>query len=210
LPFVINGKFSREIFVKKEKLMKDNKIKSQDTTAQTQSCACKCKFCCAVKSFFANKANRLKAYVLVAVAAVVALCLCFGCCTFCPQKNARVAIVDINAVVSNSKQVMALKDEQVAKSQELAAWLQEAEKAVEAEKDAAKKEALLKQYSTEFAAKRDENNQYYNRQLQVLDANITQIIINEARKQGYNLVLAKSNVVYGGKDITADVIKLVK
>ncbi len=190
--------------------MKNNEKKSQDAAAQTKSCACKCKFCCAVKSFFANKANRLKAYVLVAVAAVVALCLCFGCCTSCSKKTASIAIVDINAIVANSKQVMALKNDQVAKSQELATWLQEAEKAVEAEKDAAKKEALLKQYSAEFAAKRDENNQYYNRQLQILDANITQLIINEARKQGYNVVLAKSNVVYGENDITADVVKLVK
>ena len=201
--------------------MKDKQFKknygnnhNQAEPAKEQKCECGCgcsgcKCCESLKAFLSCKACWAKVLAAVVVLGLLAWGACCLCCHHC-VKPSKVAVVDVNAIVANSKQVQALKNEQVAKSQELAAWLQEAEKALEAEKDPKKKEAMLKQYNAEFAAKKEDNNQYYAKQLHALDISITQTIVNEAKKQGYNVVLAKSNVIYGANDITIDVIKLVK
>ncbi len=201
--------------------MKDKQFKknygnnhNQAEPAKEQKCECGCgcsgcKCCESLKAFLSCKACWAKVLAAVVVFGLLAWGACCLCCHRCVEPS-KVAVVDVNAIVANSKQVQALKNEQVAKSQELAAWLQEAEKALEAEKDPKKKEAMLKQYNAEFAAKKEDNNQYYAKQLHALDISITQTIVNEAKKQGYNVVLAKSNVIYGANDITIDVIKLVK
>ena len=202
--------------MKDKKFKKNNAVANKAKVAPTEEktcecgCGCKgCKCCESLKAFLSCKACLAK--VLAAVV-LLGLLAWGGCCLLCHHcaEPAKVAVVDVNAVVANSKDVRALKEEQVAKSQELAAWLQEAEKVLESEKDPAKKEALLKQYNAEFSAKKEDNNQYYAQKLHDLDVTITQTIINVAKKQGYNVVIAKSNVIYGSNDITLDVVKSLK
>ena len=53
-------------------------------------------------------------------------------------------------------------------------------------------------------------DQEYAEKLKALDSSISQQITNKAKADGYDLVLSKSTVLYGGKDITADIIKVVK
>ena len=148
--------------------------------------------------------------LLVVVAALVLLALGFGiaCCTKCC--GAKVAVVDLPAVVSNSAQVQALQAEQNAKGQELAQWLQNAQKDLNAQPDGKKKETLLQQYNAEFAQRREALAAQYAQKLQAVDASITQTIAETAKKMGYKLVLAKGVTVYGGDDITEEVKKVIK
>ena len=146
-----------------------------------------------------------KSYLLLTLAAALVL----GCCTACKFQT-KVAVVDLATVVSNSAQVRALQADQNAKGQELAQWLQNAQEEVNKESDNKKKEALLQQYNAAFAQKREALAQQYAQQLQAVDASITQTIIDEAKKMGYTLVLAKGAAIYGGDDITEDVSKVVK
>ena len=78
--------------------------------------------------------------------------------------------------------------------QHLGKWLKTAQADVEKQKTQDGKNKLLKKYNTEFAKKKE-----------VLAKNSTQ-----ARLKGYNMVISKGVVVYGGDDITADVQKVVK
>lgn len=50
----------------------------------------------------------------------------------------------------------------------------------------------------------------YTARLQAVDKSITETISTQARLKGYNMVISKGVVVYGGDDITADVQKVVK
>ena len=50
----------------------------------------------------------------------------------------------------------------------------------------------------------------YNEKLKAVDDSITEMIIKTAKAKGYKTVFAKSVVVYGGDDITEEVINLVK
>lgn len=68
----------------------------------------------------------------------------------------------------------------------------------------------MQQYNAEFAQKRDAVAQQYAARLQEVDDSIKQTIADEAKRQGYKVVLVKEVAVYGGHDITEDVKKVVK
>ena len=50
----------------------------------------------------------------------------------------------------------------------------------------------------------------YAEKLKAIDKNINAIIAEQAKAKGYDMIIAKGVVVYGGDDITADVVKAVK
>ena len=122
----------------------------------------------------------------------------------------RIAVVDVQAVVSKSAQVQALKKEQQAKMQDLEKWLKTAQADVEKQKTQDGKDKLLKKYNAEFAKKKEAIAKDYTARLQAVDKSITDTIATQARLKGYNMVISKGVVVYGGDDITADVQKVVK
>ena len=122
----------------------------------------------------------------------------------------RIAVVDVQAVVSKSAQVQALKKEQQAKMQDLEKWLKTAQTDVEKQQTKEGKEKLLKKYNAEFAKKKEAIAKDYAARLQAVDKSITDTISTQARLKGYNMVISKGVVVYGGDDITADVQKVVK
>ena len=122
----------------------------------------------------------------------------------------KIAVVDVQAVVSKSAQVQALKKEQQAKMQDLEKWLKTAQADVEKQKTQEGKEKLLKKYNAEFAKKKEAIAKDYAARLQAVDKSITDTISTQARLKGYNMVISKGVVVFGGDDITADVQKVVK
>lgn len=168
-------------------------------TENKETCTCSCKCCCCTP--------KGKIIALASLLGVFLIGIILGCAS---SHKSKIAVVDLVALVSKSSEVQALKAEQEAKAQELSAWLQSAQGVVNKEEDQAKKEALLKQYSAEFAAKREDIRQQYNQKLQILDKNITQVIVTEAQKRGYELVLAKANTLYSAKDITEELSELIK
>ena len=122
----------------------------------------------------------------------------------------KIAVVDVQAVVAKSAQVQALKKEQQAKFQDLEKWLNTAQADVEKQKTQDGKDKLLKKYNSEFAKKKEVIAKDYASRLQDVDKSITDTIATQARLKGYNMVISKGVVVYGGDDITADVKKVVK
>lgn len=121
-----------------------------------------------------------------------------------------VAVVDVPKVVASSAQVQALKKEQQAKAEEMVKFIEKARKDVASISDATKKKAAEEKYDKEFVAKKSKMEQDYATKLKVLDDSITQQITSVARSNGYDIVLSKGIVLYGGKDITADIMKIVK
>ena len=124
--------------------------------------------------------------------------------------SSNVAVVDVNAVVANSVQVQTLKKEQQQKMEELQKWLTTARADVEKQKTKEGKEKLLKKYNEDFAKKQDAIKKNYATKLQAIDQSITKTIATKARLNNYSVVLTKNSVLYGGTDITQEVIKSVK
>lgn len=122
----------------------------------------------------------------------------------------KVAIVDVQKVVNKSAQVQALKKEQEAKTKELQQFIKKANDEVKAQTDQKKKQELVKKYEKELAAKREANTKAYKTKLEAIDKSINATITNYAKTNGYDLILVKGAVLYGGDDITEAVSKVVK
>jgi len=122
----------------------------------------------------------------------------------------KIAVVDVNQVVLKSGQVQALKKEQATKTAELQKWLQGVKADIEKQQTLEGKEKLAKKYDAEFVKKKEAIAKNYQTKLQAIDKSITATIQNTAKTQGYDIVLAKSLVLYGGEDITAAIAKAVK
>ena len=124
--------------------------------------------------------------------------------------TSKVAVVDVPSVIAKSTQVKKLKEEQDKKAQELNKWLDVVRADVAKQQTEAGKEKLLKKYESELAKKREANAKDYAKKLSEIDKNISATIEAQAKANGYDLVLSKSTVLYGGEDITAEIAKVVK
>ena len=122
----------------------------------------------------------------------------------------KIAVVDVQAVVNSSSQVQALKKEQQAKSKEIVAFVEKARKEVAATTDGKKKQALEEKYNKELNSKKTAMDKNYAQKLSVIDSSISKQIENLAKTNGYDIVIAKGVVLYGGNDITDAVKKAVK
>ncbi len=122
----------------------------------------------------------------------------------------KVAIVDVQKVVSQSSQVKNLKTEQDKKRNELIQFMNKAKSEVDAQSDIAKKKALAEKYEKELNNKKEAAAKDYAKKLAAIDTNITNVIVKQAQTLGYDVVLAKTAVLYGGDNITDRIIQQVK
>ncbi len=123
---------------------------------------------------------------------------------------ANIAVVDVPAVVNASAQVQALKKDQQLKAQEIIKFVEKARKDVAGITDASKKKAAEEKYNKELIAKKEKMDKEYAQKLQALDQSISDQINAKAKADGYDVVLSKGVVLYGGKDITAELVKIIK
>lgn len=122
----------------------------------------------------------------------------------------KIAVVDLQQLVSNSGQVKQLKQEHAKKTAELDKIIVNARGEISQEKDPAKVLLLEDKYMKEFNTKKEALDQNYNSRLEAIERNIKSEINQKAQKDGYDYVFAKSVVLYGGKDITSELVKNIK
>lgn len=122
----------------------------------------------------------------------------------------KIAVVDLQQIVSNSSQVKALKQEHNRKVSDLDKILVNARGEIANETDQAKVLMLEDKYMKEFAAKKEALERDYNSRLSAIEKNIKSEITRKAQKDGYDYVFAKSVVLFGGKDITGELLNNIK
>ncbi len=122
----------------------------------------------------------------------------------------KAAVVDVPQVVNASAKVQALKKEQQNKANEIIKFIENARKDVANITDADKKKAAEEKYTKELQAKKEKMDKEYAEKLKAIDVSISQQIAEQAKLNGYDVVLSKGIVLYGGEDITAKIMKIVK
>ena len=122
----------------------------------------------------------------------------------------KIAVIDVPAVVSKSSQVEALKKEQTKKIEELQKWLANVKKDIDKQQTDEGKAKLRKKYEAEYVKKQEAMRKSYMEKLQAIDKSINATIAEQAKAKGYDMIIAKGVIIYGGDDITEDVIKAVK
>ncbi len=154
-----------------------------------------------------NMNNKMKFFAVGLSTFVIGVSLSNFAMSDVPSK---IAVVDVPQVVNSSSQVQALKKEQQAKTKEIVAFVEKARKDVAATTDVKKKQALEAKYNKELNAKKSAMDKNYASKLTAIDAAISKQIEAQAKAGGYDIVLAKGIVLYGGSDITDAVKKAVK
>ena len=124
--------------------------------------------------------------------------------------NFKVAVVDVQKVVSSSKDIAALRAEQKAKVAQLTTAVQNAKKVIAAEKDPNKRKSVEDAQTKKLNNMKKSMEKNYTTKLLNIDKQISKTIKAQAKAQGYDLVLTKSSVLSGGDDITNAIVNLVK
>jgi len=147
-----------------------------------------------------------KSYIIAVVVAVVLAVFLFCCCGFCCKKGAKVAVVDVQRIVAQARPVVDLRQEMQTKVGNLQEWVNASNAEIDKASSQDKKDELTKKYQEELAQKQQTIQQDYALKLQQLDAEITKIIEETAKSEGFSVTLIKASVAAGGVDITDKVI----
>ena len=122
----------------------------------------------------------------------------------------KIGIVDIQAIVNKSSAVKALKQEHSSQLQSLNSIVTEAQNAIAKETDPQRIVALQDKYNNDFNNRKNIIDKQYQTKLSSIENSIRRDIIESAKKNKYDLEIAKSVVFYGGDDITELVSKDIK
>lgn len=126
------------------------------------------------------------------------------------METKNIAVVDVNKVVGQSKRVQDLKNEQETKVRELNMWLAGVKVDVDSRKSDEEKQTLVSEYNKQFAQRQNEIRDNYTQKLKDIENEITELISKTAQEKGYDMVLSKYVVLFGGDDITEEIMATVQ
>jgi outer membrane protein len=126
------------------------------------------------------------------------------------SSNSKIAVVDIQSLVSQTPSVLALREERKNQIAGLQQWINGANAEINQIADQAAKTALFQKYQLELNQRQQSMQSEYAQKVQSIDAELSKLIADEAKNSGFDYVFAKGIVVFGGTDITENVAKLLK
>lgn len=119
----------------------------------------------------------------------------------------KVAVVDVNKIMEQSKDIKNLKASQDKQMKELETLITKAQNEIVNTQDQTKALELQTNYSKEIEKKRNLIDEEYSKKIIQITSNIKNLISLQAKKTDYNLVLPSGMVISGGEDITENVLK---
>jgi len=122
----------------------------------------------------------------------------------------KIGVVDIQEIVSRSSEVNALKQEHNAQIQSLNTIINDAQNAISKETDPQKIVMLQDQYNSEFNRRKEAIDNQYKLKLSSIENNLRNSIVESAKKNNYDFVVAKNVIFLGGDDITEMIIRDMK
>lgn len=122
----------------------------------------------------------------------------------------RIAIVDTQKIANNSSDIKALKAEQTKQIEKIINTIDKARFEISEEKNLIKAAQLEEKYQKEIQNQKIALKTAYDSKLTAIDNKIKTAVVEKARSMNYNIVLSKDNVLFGGDDITEDVLKIIE
>ena len=120
-----------------------------------------------------------------------------------------VAIVNLEYVLSKSKKLSSIREENKQKLENLSKWVSKVNQELKAQTDTTKQNQLVEQYKKLTHEKEQIIKYEHQQKLKEINNEITSLINKVAKQQGCKIVLINTSVISGGKDITSDVLKLL-
>lgn len=153
-------------------------------------------------------------YIALGIVAAAVLGIVPAFAQEAPEQNAEPVIkygfVDVNKVVAASKAVEKANKERAAEKKKIIKFIEESANKMNKEEDEKKREEMKNQFDLDLTAKKSEMNKSYGEKLMKINNDINAELIKIAKDKDYQLILTKDAVLYGGDDLTQDLIKVVK
>ena len=122
-----------------------------------------------------------------------------------PNQTPLFGVVDIQWLVSHIKEVQILRQEHQANLAALQQWVKAANAEIAAQSVSEDKNSLAQKYQQELSQKQQAMQQNHLQKVQAVDANLSKLIADVAKKENLDYVFAKGTLVFGGQDITQKV-----
>ena len=124
--------------------------------------------------------------------------------------SAKIAIVDVQALVNQTPSVWALRSEQQQNASIIQNWINGVNSQLNQIADQNTRQATAQQYQIELNKRQQMLQNVYALKIQAIDAELSKLVSDVATEKKLDYVFAKGTVVFGGTDITSDVAKLIK
>lgn len=122
----------------------------------------------------------------------------------------KVGYVNVPKLLSSSKALKAAQDQEVKSTKEMLKWYDTVMADIQKQSTKEGKEALIKKYEPQLTQKKKTIKDTYAKKVGEVDKQLDAAITQKAKELGYDLVFRKDSMLYGGDDITASILPLVK
>ena len=129
---------------------------------------------------------------------------------FSDVNPAKVAYVNVPKILTASKALKAANDAQAKQTQDMLKWYDTASADIQKQQTQKGKDALIQKYETQLTQKKKNIKESYAKKVAEVDKQLNEVISSQAKAMGYELVLRKDSVLFGGVDITDKILPLVK
>lgn len=122
----------------------------------------------------------------------------------------KIAYVNVGKVLAASKTIKSAEDARVKETKDMLKWYDSIQAEIHKQTTQQAKDALIKKHEPQLTAKKKAIKASYAKKITQADSQIDAVITQKAKELGYNIVLKKDAVLFGGTDITSHVLPLVK
>ena len=121
-----------------------------------------------------------------------------------------IAYVNVAKLLSSSKTLKAAEQTRTKQTQDMLKWYDSANAEIMKQQDKEARKALIKKYEAQLTQKKKSIKDAYSKKVLEVDKQLDAEITKQAKAMGYNLVLRKDSVLFGGVDITDKILPTVK
>lgn len=122
----------------------------------------------------------------------------------------KIGCVNVSKLLASSKVLKAATEQREKDTQAMLSWYNTASADIQKQKTPAAKQALVKKYESELNKKKKTIRDTYSKKVVEVDKQLDAVITQKSKSLGYTIVLRKDSVLFGGDDITNQIIPLVK
>ena len=122
----------------------------------------------------------------------------------------KIACVNVGQLLAASKTIKAAEDAKTKSTKEMLTWYNTASADIQKQTTKEARAAAVKKYETQLTQKKKAIKDAYAKKVNEVDKQLDTLITQKAQALGYTIVFRKDAVLYGGTDITSQILPSVK
>ncbi len=129
---------------------------------------------------------------------------------FSDATTTKIGYINVSKLLENSKVLKAAEEQRTKDTKEMLKWYDTASADIQKQATPQGRQALIKKYESQLTTKKKTIKDAYSKKVSEVDSQLEKVITQKSKALGYTLVLRKDSVLFGGVDITNQIVPLVK